>query len=170
MSWSLEVRRTRDENGYLRPGGDLVLTGSSLSTVSNEQKLVQDLSHWLLEHMGQDPLHPSYGSIIDGGVDASGKPIDSVIGKTNIRLVRMEIEAEIRRVAAAYQRMQVDRATRDRNRYNKSTLTGGEILAAVTVINFTQNADSLWVNVVIKSARNTEATLNLQLPAVITTS
>jgi len=120
--------------------------------------------------MGQDPLHPSYGSIIDGGVDASGKPIDSVIGKTNIRLVRMEIEAEIRRVAAAYQRMQVDRATRDRNRYNKSTLTGGEILAAVTAINFTQNADSLWVNVVIKSARNTEATLNLQLPAVITTS
>lgn len=170
MSWSLQVRRTRDENGRLVPGGDLVLNGTSMSTVTNEQKLVQDLSHWILERMGHDPLHPNYGSLLDGGVDQTGKEIESVIGKGNYGLIRMEIEAEIRRIAAAYQRMQIDRATRDRNRYNKSTLTSGEILAAVTSITFAQNADALTVRVTIQSARSNQATLNLALPPVITTS
>lgn len=166
MSWSLQVKRSLPD----RPGGDLVLTGSSLATVTNEQKLVQDLSHWILEHMGSDPLHPGYGSTLDGGTLPSGQVVDSVIGKGNYGLIRMEIEAEIRRIAAAYQRMQIDRATRDRNRYNKSTLTGGEILAAVTDIDFEQNADALKVTIHIQSARNNEAILNLSLPAAITTS
>lgn len=170
MSWSLQVKRSRDENGRLKPGGDLVLTGASLSTVTNEQKLVQDLTHWILEHMGDDPLHPGYGSTLDGGITPDGRVVDSVIGKQNYGLIRMEIEAEIRRIATAYQRMQIDRATRDRSRYNKSTLTGGEILAAVTDIAFEQNADALKVTITIQSARNNAATINLALPAVITTS
>lgn len=170
MSWSLQVKRSRDENGRLKPGGDLVLTGTSLATVTNEQKLVQDLSHWILERMGNDPLHPGYGSLLDGGVTPGGQQVESVIGKGNYGLIRMEIEAEIRRIAAAYQRMQIDRATKDRNRYNKSTLTGGEILAAVTDVTFVQSADSLTVTIHIVSARNHAATINLALPAVITTS
>lgn len=170
MSWSLKVGTIRDGNGNLVSSGDLVLTGSSFGTVVHEQKLVQDLRHWILTRMGDDFFHPNYGSFIDGGTTPDGRHVDSVIGEMNWKLIQLQIAAEIRRVGSAYQRMQIDRARIDRDRYGKSTLTGGEILAAITTIDFFPSADILRVEVKIQSARSNVATLNFDLPGVITTS
>jgi hypothetical protein len=170
MSWSLKVGTIRDGNGSLVSSGDLVLTGSSFGTVANEQKLVQDLRHWILTRMGDDFFHPNYGSFIDGGTAPDGRQVDSVIGEANWRMVQLEIAAEIRRIGGTYQRAQIDRARLDRDRYGKSTLTGGEILAAITSINFFPSEDALRVEVNIQSARNNAAALTLELPGVITTS
>jgi len=159
MSWSLRVSR-----------GDLVLDSSSLGSVAHEHKLVQDLRLWLMERMGHDQFHPNYGSLIDGGTTPEGKTVDSVIGSMNLNVTALEIEAEIRRVGAAYQRMQIDRARSDRDRYGKSTLTGGEILAAIKTITFDFKEDRMDITVLIESARGNEAALSLNLPGVITTS
>jgi hypothetical protein len=166
MSWSLRVSNGNDGT----VAGDLVLDGQHFGTVINEAKLVQDLRHFILSRMGDDALHPSYGSLLDGGVTPDGRVRESVIGQMNSRLMQLEIESEIRRIARVYQNMQVDRAKRDRARYNKSTLTGGEILAAVTNVSFKPVADSLTVIVTIQSARGGEANLNLDLAPVITTT
>lgn len=45
-------------------GGDLVLTNGQLKTVSNSEKLVQDILKICLTTAGSNPIHPWYGSFI----------------------------------------------------------------------------------------------------------
>src|SRR5437868_3509816 len=115
MSWSLRVSN-----------GDLVLEGGKLGTVTGSAKLLQDFRHYLLERMGDDPLHPSYGSLIDGGRLTNGQIVPSPIGGVNWKMITLELESEIRRIAAAYQNMQLQRAKNDSTYYGKSTLTAAE--------------------------------------------
>lgn len=157
MSWSLRVSN-----------GDFVLDGTHFGTVTHENKLTQDLRHFLLTRMGTDPQSPTYGSLIDGGVKPNGQEVESVIARTDWGQVKLELSAEIRRIAAQYQRTQVERAKRDRLRYNKSTLTPGEILLAINDIRFVQNADALLVTIVLQSGRGQDINLDLELPPVYT--
>src|SRR4051812_21440558 len=125
MSWSLKVRR-----------GDLVLSGTKFDTVIQEEKLTQDFRCFILERMGTDPMHRWYGSLLDGGVKEDGTIVTSLISTTDWLLAQLEIETDIRRIANLYQRMQVARAKRDRDRYGKSTLTKGELLFSISGIRF----------------------------------
>lgn len=155
MSWSLQVSN-----------GDLVLSGMSFGTVSNEAKLFQDFRHHLLTRMGTDGSYPWYGSLIDGGRKPSGQEVESLITTTDFPTASLRIEAEIRRIAAQYQKMQLDRAQADRDRYNKSTLTMGEVLAAVLDVDFQQTADALSVRITIQSGRDNVGTVDLTLPPI----
>lgn len=157
MSWSLRISN-----------GDLVLDENKFGTVAHENKLVQDFRHYILERMGTDPDHPWYGSLIDGGLKPTGQEVESVIAGTSWNTIILRIEADIRRIGTQYQRQQLDRAKRDRDRYQRSTLTMGEVLAAITDITFSQSADALYVTVYLESGREREAVVNLQLPPVIT--
>jgi len=157
MSWSLRISN-----------GDLVLDGAAFGTVANENKLVQDFRHYLLTHMGSDPDYVAYGSLLDGGTKPNGQYVESVINEDNWATARLRIESEIRRVGTQYQRQQIERAKRDRDRYNKSTLTLGEVLASINEIAFSQLADALYVTVFISSGRNNQSVVELQLAPVIT--
>lgn len=152
MSWSLRVSN-----------GDLVLQSGKLGIVSGQNKLVQDLRHFLLERMGSDPLHPDYGSLIDGGVTPAGRTVASPIGGTDWRFVALELEADIRRICALYQNGQVERARKDRQRYNRVTLTPAEILLAVTDVTFQQNMDTLNVTISLSTGAGTTENLSLAL-------
>ena len=158
MTWSLHVTR-----------GDLALTGGHLTTVSNEAKLIQDLRHYLLERMGTDDLHPQYGSLIDGGTLPSGRNVPSPIGGWDWDAITTDIEVDIRRITAAYQRMQLSRAKSDRLRYNKTSLTAGEILAELSFVNFEQQLDKLHVHIGVVSGTGQELNVVLKLDPVITT-
>lgn len=157
MSWSLRVSN-----------GDLVLDGTKFATVNNENKLVQDFRHFILERMGTDLDHPWYGSLLDGGTKPTGQQVESVIAGTDWPTIQIRLEADLRRIAAQYQNMQLDRAKRDRARYNRSTLTLGEVLAAITEITFSQQADALYVTIFIESGREISTAVDLQLAPVIT--
>jgi hypothetical protein len=157
MSWSLQVNN-----------GDLVLNGAQFGTVTDENKLVQDFRHFILEKMGTDPSYPWYGSLLDGGVKPNGQVVESVIAGTDWGHLKLRIEAEIRRIASLYQNQQVERAKRDRDRYNRSTLSLGEVLAAVNSIDFSQNADALTITIHLQSGRDNNPVVALDLPPVIT--
>ena len=157
MSWSLRVCN-----------GDLILDGASFGIVANENKLLQDFRHFILERMGTDLDHRWYGSLLDGGTMENGREVESVIAGTNWPAIQLRIEADLRRIGAQYQRMQLDRAKRDRSRYNRSTLTLGEVLAAITSISFSQQADALYVQVGIQSGRENSTVVELQLAPVLT--
>lgn len=156
MTWSLRVSN-----------GDLVLNGTRFETVSGENKLFQDLRCYLLERMGSDPLHRTYGSLLDGGVLPSGKIVPSPIARTDWRAVTLEIESEIRRIAAEYQNRQLQRAKEDRLRYGRSTLTAGEILAEVGDIRFTQEQDKLKIQILVIAGSSIETTLAIDLSAAM---
>lgn len=157
MSWSLRVSN-----------GDLVLDGTKFGTVANENKLLQDFRHFILERMGTDLDHPWYGSLIDGGIKPNGQEVESIIAETNWSTIKLRIEADIRRIGTQYQRMQLERAKSDRNRYNRSTLSLGEILAAINEITFAQQADALYVNIFVQSGRGKDEVVELQLAPVLT--
>lgn len=157
MSWSLRVSN-----------GDLALDGGKLGVVSGSNKLLQDLRHYILERMGTDPLHPSYGSLLDGGTRPNGQEVPSPLGRTDWNVVALEIESEIRRIAANYQSRQVERAKADRLYYGKSTLDQGEILAAVQAVRFKQSLDALNVYVVIETGDFQLRNLTITLDPVVT--
>lgn len=143
MTWSLSL-----VNGDLSPAGP-----GGLGTVSGQQKLVQDLKDWLLEPRGTDPIHPDYGSTLDGGILPDGTYVDPVIGDLLTSESLLVIESEVRRVLAAYQQQQLDRITREAAQYGgKNTFAPGEILSSVSAVNVQQVADTVFVQIVIQTA------------------
>lgn len=136
MSWSLRIHN-----------GDLSLGTSGLNTVTGSEKLTQDLRCALLEPMGTDPLHPSYGSILDGGVDPQGNAHASIIGQTNDHETQTLVAAEVRRICRSYQGSQIARNQTDVAIYGKSTLTADEALLSVADVSVQQFMTQMMVTV-----------------------
>lgn len=150
MSWSLRLQN-----------GDLALEGRHVAQVSGTAKLVQDLKCAILEPRGHDSYHPSFGSIIDGGVNQQGVYVTSVIGDSDWAFVALRVETEIRRICSEYQRTQIERDKADRIRYGRSTLDLSEILEAVTNVNITQIQDTMRVQVAIRTASGRATTIEI---------
>lgn len=152
MSWSLQLRN-----------GDLALSGVSLAQTTGAQKLVQDLRCALLEERGHDDAHPSFGSLIDGGIDEYGRYVTSLIGTNDWGRIRSDVQSEIRRITADHQTKQINRSTLDRRVYGESTLTAGELLISVASIDMTQAQDRLMVRVTLNTGRGTVETIDIPI-------
>lgn len=148
MSWSLQLR-----------SGDLVVSGAHISQAAGISKLVQDLRCALLEPRGFDDLHPTYGSLIDGGIDEYGNYAASLIGSVDLELVALRVDSEIRRITSEHQLQQTNRASNDRIIYGESTLTNDELLRQVTNIQMTQAQDQLMVIVTLQTAPGQNITI-----------
>jgi hypothetical protein len=142
MSWSLELRN-----------GDLTLSGTHLGQVVNGNKLAQDLRCTIIEHRGHDDMHPTFGSVIDGGLDENGRSVESVVGVSDWSYAVLIIQSEIQRIAAEYQQRQLTRANDDRRKFGQSTLSNGELLVSVGNIGYTQAGDTLLVDVTLETGR-----------------
>lgn len=140
MSWSLQL-----ENG------DLAYGTNGFNTVSGSAKLLQDLRCALLEPMGNDPLHPTYGSIIDGGTDAQGNAVPGVIGATNNPASATFVNAEVQRLCRGYQAQQIARNATDVATYGKSTLTADEALLSLAGVSAQAVEDQLLVTATLQT-------------------
>jgi hypothetical protein len=145
MSWSLELRN-----------GDLNLSGTHLGQATGAQKLVQDLRCAILEQRGTDDMHPSFGSMIDGGVDDFGNEVTSVIGLSDWDYVSLQVTNEIRRIAGEQQQRQLVRAKNDRHTYGESTLTNAELLLSLSGVKLLQVQDTLVVEVTLTTGSGRE--------------
>lgn len=134
MSWSLQIQN-----------GDLALGGSGFGTVSGSDKIIQDLRCALLESLGNDTMHPTYGSILDGGVGADGTVYPGVIGQINDQTSATLVQAELQRIVKIYQGQQITRNNSDIAVYSKSTLTADEAVLNITNVNIQRVADSMLV-------------------------
>lgn len=158
MTWSLKVSN-----------GDLTLSNAGLGTVTAEQKLVQDLRCFILEKMGTDDMHPTWGSLIDGGTLPNGQESSGIIGQTEADFVRLELENEIRRIVGAFQQQQLERARNDQVIYSKATLTKGEVLFDLTDITLEQVEDQMNITLSLQTGSGDQLTLDTSLfnPAII---
>ena|ERR1700752_2947704 len=157
MTWSLAIAN-----------GDLVLSNSDYAVVTGEQKLIQDLTCYLLESMGTDPNHPDTGSLLDGGVDGSGVIHQSMIGLPNANaLSEALVQSEVARILMAYQNMQIQRAKSDRLQYGKTTFSLGEVLLSVDSISLTSVSDTLIVTIGITTGNDTTVGLSVPLTPTI---
>lgn len=141
MSWSLQIQN-----------GDLAFGSNGLNVAKGPQKLTQDLKCALLEPQGTDPLHPTFGSIIDGGYDTeSGEYIEGAIGGYNDSAASTFIAAEVQRVCTAHQAAQINRNQEDVNTYGRSTLTADEALIHVSGVQVDQVTDQALVTATIQT-------------------
>lgn len=134
MSWSLQIQN-----------GDLAFGSNGFATVNGGQKLIQDLRCAVLEPAGDDPMHPTFGSVIDGGVDSNGITQSGVIGEPNDSASATFVGAEIQRVCRAYQSQQIARNSSDVSIYGKSTLTADEALLEIGQITVNQTTDHILI-------------------------
>jgi hypothetical protein len=95
--------------------------------------------------MGTDPITPSYGSIIDGGVDTEGNVYHGFIGQPNNSRTATAIQAEVMRIIRNYQAQQLARNQADIQIYGHSTLTVDEALLGVSNIDINSIADVLYL-------------------------
>lgn len=149
MSWSLYIRN-----------GDLTIAGpGGFAIVTGPQKLIQDLKHWILENRGSDPMHPDFGSTLDGGTLPDGTTIPTSIGEVVDRERLMTIESELRRILIAYQEQQNDRLQREAALYGgKNTFAPGEILYQVNNVQIEQHEDTIvaFISITTESGQNVE--------------
>jgi hypothetical protein len=140
MSWSFQINN-----------GDLQIGSGGLNTVSGTAKLVQDLTCDLLEPEGTDPLHPGYGSVIDGGTDSNGNYVQGIIGDPNDSTAATFVGQEVQRIMTSYQQSQITRNQSDIAVYGASTLTADEALLAVISVNVSQVQDQALVTANIQT-------------------
>lgn len=140
MSWSLKLR-----------DGDFDVQNAQLGTARGRQKLVQDFRCALLETLGNDDLHPEWGSTLDGGIGPSGEYIEGVVGVAGIDAALTSIESEIRRIGALLQQRQLQRLRQERLTYNKVTLTPSEILIGISNVRTLSVADTVYITVTLQT-------------------
>jgi hypothetical protein len=139
-----------------------VIGGSSFGTVTNQNKLVQDLRCAILERMGTDEDHPWFGSLIDGG-RLNGTEQPSIIATDDWDVAVLAVEGEIRRIVDQYQKQQIIRTERDRTNYGKPTLTPAELLMGIGNIQFFQAQDNLLCRVTLTTGADSELSINVPL-------
>lgn len=136
MSWSLEIS-----------GGDLNLVSGAdgAAVVTGRRKTLQDIRFAMLEPMGNDPMHPSYGSLLDGGRLPNGKIVQSMVGGDSSSAYR--IEEEITRIIQDFIARQRTRANLDIQTFGKSTLSETERIASINSIEGKQIGNRFIVQV-----------------------
>ena len=153
MSWSLQIAN-----------GDLAFNGADMTTVQGSQKLVQDLACCILEPMGNDPLHPGYGSLIDGGIGTDGSYTSGVIGAPNDTRAGNFVVSEINRICTQYQSQQQARYKADVATYGKSTISASEALLGVESITATASQDHLNVGATLQTGSGDQP-ITLSVPS-----
>lgn len=131
-------------------GGDLnpLSSSSGIGIVTGRDKTLQDLKHWLLEAMGSDPMHPEYGSLLDGGRLPDGTIVQSFVGSESIPTSR--IEEEVIRVVKSFMENQQNRIALDQGSLGKSTISDSEIIDGVSRIQSTVFDNKIIVRVVLE--------------------
>jgi phage baseplate assembly protein W len=143
--------------------GDLNIQNRSLQTIGGVDKLFQDLSLWLEEHAGRDPMTPNYGSILDGGI-LNNQNVPPFIGQVLNPLVQGQVQAEVNRVVTSYQQSQLQKMKQEAGIYQgKTTLDPDEIISTIDSIQASNLGTTVVVRVQITTIGNTQFTLTLPI-------
>jgi hypothetical protein len=145
MSWSLSI-----------VGGDLSFAGNQMATVSGATKLIQDLSCDILEPMGTDDAHPTFGSLIEGGTQPDGTFSPGIIGNLNNTNAASFVNAELTRISQDYQARQASRNAADVATYGKSTLTADEALLGLDNVSFQAAGTTMLVAATLQTGAGSQ--------------
>jgi len=144
--------------------GDLsVGAGRAYEVVQGRDKLRQDLTLWLMERIGQDPMTPTYGSRLDGGV-IGGREIPSYIGQIASDNNSNQIRMEVLDLLVEYQNMQLDKIRNETLLYRgKNTLEADEVIDSINSVDVTQIGTTILVRVVLTTLGNTSLKVTLPI-------
>lgn len=144
--------------------GDLALTGDrTFDIVSGRDKLIQDLTLWVLERIGSDPLTPTFGSTLDGGI-INGAEVPSFIGEVMTQGRINEIRAEVNNLLNQYQQLQLAKIQAETVQYGGSTtLDPDEVLKSIDSITTATSGTIIIVRVALTTLGNSQLQLTIPI-------
>ena len=152
MSWSFQI-----VGGDLSPLSDQ--SGFGLAT--GRDKTLQDLKLALYESMGTDPMHPDYGSLLDGGRLPNGTVVQSSIGSDASSLFR--IEEEVSRVIQNFITRQNKRIKSDMASFGRTSISDSEIIQRVSSVETKLFGSKLILQVNLVMRNNNSITITQPL-------
>lgn len=146
--------------------GDLDLAHSKrVDMVQGRDKLVQDLTLWLLEPLGIGYATPAFGSTLNSTItpEESGREESRFIGQAPIEDLIAEVESEVDRVLNLYQQDQVQKIRQARAEGSLFLYSKREILNSINDIKTRAVGDVAFINVGMTTGANRELTLLAQV-------
>ena len=132
--------------------GDLVVSARRVEMVTNEDKLVQDLSLWLRKPIGSDFTAPNFGSTLL-----------SLIGAADAREQRFDAESEVLRVLALYQATQFEKVKSAIDNGTASVYSRRELLNEIRGVNSSVDQDTVTIVATIATAQGRD----ISLPVIV---
>lgn len=134
--------------------GDLVIgPGRRADMVEGEEKLLQDLSLWLMEPLGVGETTPSFGS-----------QLPDLIGQADPNTLTLEVQTEVSRLLSLYQANQLERLRSDRDAGLLSNWTKAELLDEIVDVSaITDGLDRVLVTAKIRNAVGATVDLSLSV-------
>jgi len=116
----------------------------------------------VLEKVGHDPLLPTYGSRLDGGV-IDGEELDSYIGTLATQENLNQIRIEIIRLIENYQQEQFDKMANETIAYGgRNTFEEDEVIDDILNVEVIQIATTILIRVLLTTLAGT--TLKVTVP------
>ena len=133
--------------------GDLDIgAGRRAEFVDGEEKLMQDLSLWLLEPLGIGPTTPNFGS-----------QLPDMVGAPDAEEEVAEVESEVGRILSIYQANQIERLREARDRGVLQNWSKSEILNDIVSVTARSQDDAINVDAVIVTAAKAELSISAQV-------
>lgn len=146
--------------------GDLVLgPNNQLATVKGREKLLQDLTLFLMEPLGTSFLTPRFGSNLNGmsSRDYMGRQQANYIGSNITEVAVAEIVAEVDRVLSVYQQGQVNTVKDAKNNGMLYMFSRGEILNTINEIDSEILDDIVIINANITTGLGETFDINVKV-------
>jgi len=133
--------------------------------VKGRDKLVQDLTLWLLEPLGTGFMTPGFGSTLNTVVprDAVGRQQGRFIGRQFTDRLAADVEAEIDRVLNLYQQDQVQKIRTAQIQGKLYLYSKKEVLNSIDNISTTMDHDRAIVVASITTGANQDITFSAEV-------
>jgi hypothetical protein len=140
--------------------GDLDINKSNrVDMVQGRDKLVQDLSLWLLEPLGIGYTTPNFGALLNYVDLNNGRASSHFIGHVLDEQREAEIEAEVDRILNLYQQDQVQKVRRAQLEGRLYLYRTSEILDSIQEIASRTDQDRMIIRAAITSGAGQDITL-----------
>lgn len=146
--------------------GDLDISHSKkVSLVRGRDKLVQDLTIWLLTPLGSAFLAPAFGSLLNtySERDDAGRLQGAFIGQDFNQRMLAETEAEVDRILNLYQQNQIEKIRQARIDGTLYLFSKSEVLDSIDSVQSAQDFDRAQVRAFIRTGANSEFNLLAQV-------
>ena len=132
--------------------GDIALNGDgNVKKVSGAERVKQELSHWLMEPLGTDPIYVNFGSTLWDSVGG-------IASSEHISNVREEVSRVVSNYVA-YQRRQIkEDMAMGQERFMRNWDVG-DIVESVNEIDVKAVADTVYITVKLTLANGTGVTV-----------
>lgn len=143
--------------------GDLSITNRSFDIVSGQDKLLQDLSLWMRERIGTDPMTPTFGSMLDGGI-VNGQEVTPFIGQNLSPDIKGRIASSVFSQLQLYQQLQLEKIKAEAIQYNgRNTLERGEVISSIDSVDVSNIGSVVVIKVLLTTLANKSVQLTLPL-------